>query len=453
MARPVSVVRESAFRHVFGEASKDCYQDIRYSTKATESAGVRGNELFMAIPWEAGGGGQLAVIAATNYGRLSQVGLPMIKGHAGGILDFEFNPFNPTQVMTACEDAKLRLWQLPAQGGLTESLLSPELSIDAHSKKITFSTFHPIANLICATASFDLTMKVWNLETQDEVFNTTIADQLQALKWSPDGKLLAFTCKDKTLNVVDPRSPAAVFSEKSHEGTKASKLEWLSDTALLTTGFSPQAERQVKLWSLGNALECVTTELIDQGSGALYPTFDGDTKMLYLAGRGDGNVRFYEVDESSYTIFPLSAFSTSNPAKGFDFLPKRCVDVNKKEVARALKVESGQVVPISFIVPRKADAFQLDIYPDCLAGIPAVTSDEWVGGVSRDPIRKSMDPAQQTEDDTAKSRTASQIVTRADLIQQLDAAKAVVAELEAENNQFRKQLGMEPRSPTYPPEE
>eukprot|EP00451_Oxyrrhis_marina_P000151 CAMPEP_0204271610 /NCGR_PEP_ID=MMETSP0468-20130131/20469_1 /ASSEMBLY_ACC=CAM_ASM_000383 /TAXON_ID=2969 /ORGANISM="Oxyrrhis marina" /LENGTH=453 /DNA_ID=CAMNT_0051247327 /DNA_START=40 /DNA_END=1401 /DNA_ORIENTATION=- len=453
MARPISsrIVRESAFRHVFGEASKECYQDIRYSTKATESAGVRGNELFVAIPWEAGGGGQLAVIAASNYGRLSQVGLPMIKGHAGGILDFEFNPFNPTQVLTACEDTKLRLWELPREG-LKDSLVTPELAIDAHSKKLTFSTFHPTANLVCATAAFDLSIKVWNLETQGEIFATGVADQLQSLKWSPDGKLLAYTCKDKTLNIVDPRSPGTVHVEKSHEGTKAQKVEWLSNEALLTSGFSTQAERQVKMWSLANALECVNTELIDQGSGALYPTYDSDTKMLYLAGRGDGNVRFYEVDDSTFNIFPLSAFSTSNPAKGFDFLPKRCVDVGKKEVARALKVESSQVVPISFICPRKADAFQSDIYPDCLSGTPSISADEWGEGGNREPVRMSLDPAQQSGDDGAKSRTSSTIVTRADLIKQLDEAKAAVAELEAENSDFRKKLGLEPRPPTYPPE-
>lgn len=32
-------------------------------------------------------------------------------------------------------------------------------------------------------------------------------------------------------------------------------------------------------------------ESIDSSSGVLFPYYDHDTKMVYVAGKGDGNVR------------------------------------------------------------------------------------------------------------------------------------------------------------------
>ena len=43
-----------------------------------------------------------------------------------------------------------------------------------------------------------------------------------------------------------------------------------------------------------------------------------------------------------------------------------------------------------FQVPRKAEAFQLDIYPDTPGPYPALTADEWIAGIDRDPILVSM---------------------------------------------------------------
>lgn len=41
-------------------------------------------------------------------------------------------------------------------------------------------------------------------------------------------------------------------------------------------------------------------------------------------------------------------------------------------------------------VPRKAEAFQLDIYPDTPGPYPALSADEWISGIDREPILVSM---------------------------------------------------------------
>jgi hypothetical protein len=42
------------------------------------------------------------------------------------------------------------------------------------------------------------------------------------------------------------------------------------------------------------------------------------------------------------------------------------------------------------LVPRKAEAFQLDIYPDTPGPYPALSPDEWISGIDREPILVSM---------------------------------------------------------------
>ena len=84
------------------------------------------------------------------------------------------------------------------------------------------------------------------------------------------------------------------------------------------------------------------------------PFYDNDTKVLYLAGKGDGNIRYFEiVDDDPAQFYPLSEYKSSEPQRGMAFVPKRAVNVGECEVMRCLKVTNSYIEPISFKVPRK----------------------------------------------------------------------------------------------------
>ena len=86
---------------------------------------------------------------------------------------------------------------------------------------------------------------------------------------------------------------------------------WITDkNLLLTTGFSRHSERQFALWSPDDlsrplklearttyicALNNTSLQSLDCSSGVLTPHYDPDTSMLYLVGRGDGTLRYYEI--------------------------------------------------------------------------------------------------------------------------------------------------------------
>ena len=116
-------------------------------------------------------------------------------------------------------------------------------------------------------------------------------------------------------------------------------------------------------------------EIIDSSSGVLFPYYDHDTRMVYVAGKGDGNVRYYEIIDEAPYVFYLSQFISGAPQRGFGVLPKRGCDTTQCEIFRFYKLHATKdlVEPISMIVPRKSDFFQDDIYPETAAPTPSLT--------------------------------------------------------------------------------
>jgi len=71
-------------------------------------------------------------------------------------------------------------------------------------------------------------------------------------------------------------------------------------------------------------------------------------------------------------------------------MPKRSVNVSDCEIARILKLGVKTLEPIQFVVPRKSDIFQDDLYPDAISGEPSLTSEEWLSGKDAQPKTASM---------------------------------------------------------------
>lgn len=438
MAGRGTVVRNSKFRHVFAEPSKEKFLDCRPSSKATESIGIRASDQFLAFPWDSGAGGALAVMAHNKVGRVPHT-LPLLYGHGAAILDFEFDPFEPRRILTCSEDTTCKLFMLP-EGGLTEAMRDPVKVFtgpEAHNKKVSFSTFNPVAQGIFASAGFDNKLKVWNVEADTPAFSMDTAEVVLSMRWHKDGQVLGTTSKDKMLRVIDPRLTKVAQETKGHGGSKASKMLFAPDPhMMITTGFSQQAERQLFLWDRRQLEEPVRDWVLDQGTGSVFPHLDEDTNMLYLWGKGDGNIRYYELQDGD--LFTLETFRTTVPQKGVCFLPKRCVNVMKKEVLKAFKLEGNAVQPLSFVCPRKSDLFQEDLYPDCEAGFPGVGGDEWLEGADGTLARRPMRPGAAAD--------VVQAPKAPTLREQLEEAKQTIAEqkkrieaLEAGGDQVLKQ--------------
>lgn len=372
-------VRSSKYRHVYGSARKreQCYDNLNISFDSNDSHLAHCNGKYLSVHWSAGGGGAFAVLPVEVTGRLP-ADVPLFEGHSAPVLDTAFSPFNDDVVASTGEDGRLLVWNIPQPGQASEGPLQPALSLQAHERRAVDIKFHPTAENVLATASHDQTVRLWDLEKAScRVTLDGHGDAVLDQSWSWTGAQLATSSRDKHLRVWDPRSNVPLIAEvKAHEGVKGVRVVWLGRSQrIATTGFSRTSDRQLSIWDARNMSAPLKTENLDTSSGLLMPHYDADTQLLFLSGRGDGNIRYYEiVDEAPYAHF-VAEYKSTEPQRAVTFLPKRAVSVSENEIARAYKVHTtGLVEPVSFRVPRKGEGFQSDIFPETPGPVPALSA-------------------------------------------------------------------------------
>jgi coronin-1B/1C/6 len=104
----------------------------------------------------------------------------------------------------------------------------------------------------------------------------------------------------------------------------------------------------------------------------------------------DGNIRYYEYENDKFEY--LTQYTSPNPQRGVAFMPKRGINLHENEVLRAFKtVNDTYIEPVSFIVPRRSEMFQSDIYPPTTGLKPGATAEEWFGGKTALPPKISLE--------------------------------------------------------------
>ncbi|CAF0738328.1 unnamed protein product [Adineta steineri] len=388
-------VRISKFRHVFGTPyrEQDCYKNIAITRNAHDGSFCAVNSKFLAIVTETSGGGSFLVILLSEVGRVD-VDHPRITGHRGPVVDLKFNPFNDNEIASCSDDGTVKVWYIPNEGLKTDTY-QWKVDLHGHQRRVDYIEWHPTAQNLILSAGLDHQVVLWNVERAEPIqVYRCHPDAIQSITWNRNGSLFATTCKDKHIRVIEPRTGRIIAKGIGHQGPKTSKVVFLGDTnRLLSTGFGKQFERQISIWNANDLSKPLTVETVDFSAGALIPFYDHDTHTVYLAGKGDGNIRYYEVsDQGEPYLYFLSEYKSSSPQRCLGIMPKIGLDVTRNEIMRFYKLyATGSVCePISMIVPRKAEAFQLDIYPDTPGPYPALSSDEWISGIDRDPILVSM---------------------------------------------------------------
>ncbi|KAH9368899.1 hypothetical protein HPB48_004398 [Haemaphysalis longicornis] len=360
-------VRSSKFRHVFGSPARkgQCYECVKITKDAHDSHFCAVNPKFIAIVTESAGGGSFLVIPIEHTGRV-EVTAGKVTGHKGPVLDLKWNPFNDNVIASCSDDCTVKIWYIPEEGLLRNTnLVEPLVDLRGHRRRVGYVEWHPTAENILLSAGFDHLILVWDVSHGDVVHTIDChPDSIHSMSFNRDGSLLATTCKDKKLRIIDPRACTVIREGVCHQGSKASKVVFLGDTGrLFTTGFSRFSDRQWAVWSQHDLSKPLRTENIDSSSGVLFPYYDHDTKMVYVAGKGDGNIRYYELVNEAPWCHYLSQFLTGCPQRGLGCMPKRGLDVRSCEVFRFYKLHAtrGLCEPVSMIVPRKARQGQL--YP------------------------------------------------------------------------------------------
>lgn len=381
-------VRASKYRHVFGKPTRkeQCYDNLKITRNAWDTNLIKANPLYISVNWEASGGGAFAIIPLEARGRLPEA-FPLFRGHTGPVLDTDFNPFKDQIVASGSDDGKVFIWEIPENFTVYTDAeepadIGPVSKLSGHSRKVGQVLFNPSAENILASASGDFTIKLWDVSIGSSPLSLKHGDIVQSLSWNATGTLLATTSRDKKLRVWDVRQQREACVAPGHSGAKNSRCVWLGEhDRIATTGFSKMSDRQMALWDAGslNGGPINGFEVLDSISGVCMPFWDDGTQMLYLAGKGDGNIRYFEYENDKLEF--LSEYKSGDPQRGLAFLPRRGINVHENEVMRAFKtVNDSYIEPISFTVPRRAEVFQSDIYPPAIGIKPGMSAAEWLSG-------------------------------------------------------------------------
>ncbi|XP_006461629.1 hypothetical protein AGABI2DRAFT_193043 [Agaricus bisporus var. bisporus H97] len=389
-------VRPSKYRHVFGQLAKKEHglENVKVTNSAWDTNLISASGKYLSVNWNASGGGAFAILplispfhGINGFPHKLPDQLPLARSHSAPVLDTDWSPHNDSIVASGGEDGKAMIWKVePSQfeGWNTEGWVpedfDPVLRIDASPRKIGQVLFHPTAAQVLATVSGEYTIKLWDLAAPEDPRITLSGhgDSVQGLAFNTTGTLLATTCRDRKIRMFDPRTGGqAVRVTDGHSGIKGARVVWMGEhDRIATTGFSKMSDRQVSIWETGS-LNNLKTMTIDQSSGVTMP-FWSDNNILFLAGKGDGNIRYYEYESDN--LFALAEYKSSDPQRGVCFLPRRALNVAECEIARAYKVVSSGIEPIAFIVPRKADGFQSDIFPSAPSLEPSLSASEFFSG-------------------------------------------------------------------------
>lgn len=393
-------VRPSKFRHVFGQPTKKelCYENLKPTLSAFDSNIIQANGLYVAL--NSNGIGSFTVIPVDEVGKAPDK-VPMFRGHNGGsVLDTAFDPFDDHRIVSSGEDGKILIWEIPEKYSYVN--VDPENIIDVqplgslvgHSRKVGHLQFNPVAKDVLASSSFDYSVKIWDLSTKTCKITLQHKDLITSFAFNYNGTKIATTSRDKKIRVWDVRSGELLTEGQGHLGAKSSRITWLGNTnRLATTGFDRFSERQLGLWDSDDIAKGALGGgfiSIDSSSGTLMPFYDDSTNMLFIAGKGDGNVRFFEYADDDLIL--LGEYPSTGAQRGFAVSPKRFVNIKDNEIVKAYKLlNDNSIEPLSFIVPRRSEMFQDDIYPDAPAGKPAMSANEYFGGKTvNGPILCSM---------------------------------------------------------------
>ncbi|XP_074017012.1 coronin-6 isoform X8 [Numenius arquata] len=211
------VVRQSKFRHVFGQPVKadQMYEDIRVSKVTWDSSFCAVNPKFVAIIVESGGGGAFIVLPLAKTGRVDK-NHPLVTGHTAPVLDIDWCPHNDNVIASASEDTTVMVWQIPDYVPV-RNITEPVVTLEGHSKRVGIISWHPTARNVLLSAGCDNLVILWNVGTGEMllVLEDMHTDLIYNVGWNRNGSLLVTTCKDKKVRVIDPRKQEIVAGDSS----------------------------------------------------------------------------------------------------------------------------------------------------------------------------------------------------------------------------------------------
>lgn len=162
---------------------------------------------------------------------------------------------------------------------------------------------------------------------------------------------------------------------------------------IITTGFTRSNERELAIYDPRSIKTRLATYKLPTSSSTSMLFEDPDNNLLFVAGKGDGSILFFEVTNDAPCVHPCSEYKSNTPQNGMVMLPKSVCKVETCEIGRFLKLSGTRVEPIRIQVPRQESSFfQEDLFPDTWDLKSTMKASQWQSGANNARNLVSQDP-------------------------------------------------------------
>jgi pantothenate kinase-related protein Tda10 len=337
-----------------------------------------------------GPGGRICVHPLAKKGRIPVGGVGYLSGGVG-VADFAADPFG-SNVVLAGDDGVLRVWNVGPEGIEGPGPEPDKVVRGQNVDKIVQIAFHPTAKNLLVAATNEAgkaSLRFFDIEAGTEAKQVALdVKGIAGMAIAPAGDRIAISTKDGRVGVLDPRDPSTLVTGDGHSSPRSCQLVWVDDTHILSIGFARGSMRQINLYTVGTSITTEASQSISVSPAVLFPSYDADTNILYVWGKGDQSIQAFEIHPGKpEAIAKLPAFTGPGAQHAVAFFPKQHVDPRKVEVAKCLRLTARSIEEVSFTIPRsKTTFFQDDIYvPTIDTLMHTTTASAWLAGDKTTP--------------------------------------------------------------------